>query len=153
MQTFVRVPLPLTHLFTALYLDGTTFTQPQDDAPKQARPDGTGSAYGDMDHDNVRVFFLEGNGNLYQVHLDDGHFEINGVVVVVGDDTDVPLGPRRLIYFRRVAHDHITNLQSGEGQVGETRRSYHLGWEADRQDAVGGTVRRTIEVGHEVFRS
>lgn len=152
MALSARTPLPLTHLFTVLYTDGTSWTQPLDDAPRTPRTDGTGSAFTDVDMARVSVFFLENDKTLFQVHMDDGHFEINDVVFCVGDDDGIPLGPRRLVYFRRIAHDYVSVVKTGERNHGETRRSYHLGWEADRTDRPGETVRHTIEVGHEVFR-
>ena len=151
---------PLTHLFTVLYTDGEQFTQPHDDRPRHPRPDGSGSAFSDVDLARVRVFFLEGNGHLYQVHLDDGHFEIDGVPLLVGDDAGVELGPLRLVFFRRVAHDQHTDVRDGarvgEPRPGETRRSYFLGWEANVRDSHGRLTdevrRRVINVGHETFR-
>jgi hypothetical protein len=152
--------LPITARWTALYTDGERFEQPLDDRPTTPRPDGTGSAFTDVDLARVHVFFLESTEHLYQVHLDDGHFEIDGVSFKVGDDDGVDLGPRRLLFYRRVAHDQHTDIRDGErvgeSRLGDSRRCYILGWIAHVKDGRGrltaDTRIRTIEVGHEVFR-
>ena len=149
-MTGVIAALPVTHLFTALLLDGTQIKQALDDHPSTARDDGTGSAYSDVIARlaEVAVFFLESgesetdpHKHLYAVYLDDGHFEIDGAAFVINPDAGEIRAPRRLVYYRRVAHSRETI----SGRLVQTTRSYHLGWEA-------GSVRHVIAVGHEVFK-
>lgn len=146
----VIAALPLTHLFTALLRDGTQIRQHPEDRPTVPRDDGTGSSYSDVlaRLEEVAVFFLESgesetdpHKHLYAVHLDDGHFEIDGAAFVINPDAADVRAPRRLVYYRRVAHSR----DSISGQLVQTTRSYHLGWEA-------GAVRHVIAVGHEVFK-
>lgn len=146
-------PPPLSHIFTALYHDGELVVQTPEDVPRSG---GDGSAFSDVDVKKVRVFFLEqqgDNGSLFSVHLDDGHFEVNGAVLALGDSGDIPPeAQRELVYFRRVMHVKTSSADTGEVTSRSMTRFYCIGWVARWTDHLGPhEVKRTIEVGHEVF--
>lgn len=140
---------PLTHRFTALYQDGTTFTQPLDDRCANPRPDGSGSAFTDVKVDQVVAFYLESgseadrDAHLYLVDLRDGHFEIDGRQFCLGPQEIDPHLPLTLVYFRRIKQSKTT-LADGRVRA-STHRSYHLGYQQL------GRAAHTIDVGHEVF--
>lgn len=145
---------PLTHRFTVLYENGTTFAQPDDD---KSRTRERGSAFSDVDRDRVVVFFLESGRDdddpakhLYSVDLRDGHFAIDGVEFFLGPDNDVPQGGRRrLLYFRRNWQQQTIDARNGDVRNRTMRRAYHFGYEI--LDMSGNIVRQhTVEVGHEI---
>jgi hypothetical protein len=97
----------LKYLFHVVYKDGTEFQQTQEDISKSTPG---GSAYSDVDVDNVRAFYLmdaEEGWYVAQINVEDGKFSVNdGVLFSLGDP-----GPRpyKLIFWRQ--HTHNFNVE------------------------------------------
>jgi hypothetical protein len=123
----------LKYLFSVLYADGSIFKQTPED--KSETREG-GSAYTDVRQDEVVRFGIEtadyetirsGDERTALVDLRDGHFEIDGQNVWVGDAHEHLVGDvvLRLIYFRR--NQILFNVEMEE--TGHRTR-YYLGWQA-----------------------
>lgn len=121
----------LKYLFKALFWDGSTFEQPQDD---HSEIDAQKSAFTDVleSGKRVRSFGLFGNGHALVVDLIDGHFEHNGLSI---HPEILPPGPAplKLIFFRQVQRDMQINYKNGEQNINQVqngvRVKYFLGWE------------------------
>lgn len=140
----------MTYTFGVHFADGTEYFQSPDDVSE--RGPGAGSSFSDVlpRLDEVELFQLDGNGQKLLVDLRDGHFEFNGVPLLVGDpDVHIPRQVRRrLIYFRRVSQTrkhnvrYVGNDKDGNpiyenvgAQEASTSVQHHVGWQA----TVGGT--------------
>lgn len=114
----------LKYLFSVLYTDGSIFEQTAED--KSETREG-GSAYTDVRQDDVFRFGIANEDRTALVDLSDGHFEIDGRPVWVGDAHEHLVGDvrLRLIYFRR---NQILFNAALEEQAHRTR--FYLGWQA-----------------------
>lgn len=135
----------MTYTFGAHFTDGTEYFQTADDVSE--RGPQFGSAFSDIKDrlDEIELFQLEGNGQTLLVDLRDGHFELNGFPLTVGDpDVVIPRSVRRrLIYFRRVSHHRHHGVrcigqdangnpiyESAGGSSNSTTVQHHIGWQA-----------------------
>lgn len=123
----------LKYKFSALYSDGTTFMQGDDDV---SATDPKRSAFYDIDQSRLEAFALAGEGHTYAVDLTDGTFGIDGVPFRMHEG---PLSNIRLIFFRR--HTHSINVAHKE-LAHET--VYRLGWQGI--NAEGENVQRVMEL-------
>lgn len=146
----MSVAIDITHLFTAVYEDGSSFSQTV--ADRSVMREG-GSAFSDVDHSRLIAFIVEGGQNdkdetnLYEVDLRTGSFRINGVEVLIGDDDEPVVFPLKLVYFRRVRQIQQTDMRTRKVLGRSMTRYYCIGWES-----ADGKVKRTIAFGHEVFQ-
>jgi hypothetical protein len=123
--------MELDYLFTAIYEDGTTLKQTQEDISTK---DQRRSAYYDIDHEKLIAFGLENEKDAVLVDLRDGAFQINGMTFSLCDED---ITNRRLIYFRR----HLQSFNQNEQEVGHEIK-YHIGWQGN--DSSGKNVKRII---------
>jgi hypothetical protein len=127
---------PLKYLFTALYEDGSSHTQTEDDV---SAVDPIRSAYYDVLNSGkpLNAFVLRSvdGGTEAAVSLEDGHFEIDGRAFFVGDAPDLP-AKFELVYFRR----NFREFNLGLDQVGH-RIHHYIGW---KTEVDGEVVQRTI---------
>lgn len=114
----------LKYLFSVLYSDGSIFEQTIEDRSTTRE---NGSAYTDVRQDDVVRFGIANAERNALVDLRDGHFEIDGQPLWVGDAHEHLVGDveLRLIYFRR---NQILFNAEMEEQGHRTR--YYLGWQA-----------------------
>jgi hypothetical protein len=124
----------LDYLFTAIYEDGTTFEQTQDDVSSK---DSNRSAFYDIEQDKLIAFALQDEKNAIVVDLRDGTFQINGFTFSAYDGA---VKNRRLIYFRR--HKHAMNVDSGQA---DHQVSYFIGWQGN-DPVTGENIQRTLEL-------
>lgn len=103
---YVETAVKLKYLFTAQYLDGTEFHQTSADTSFKIKG---GSAFSDVDQNQVEKFYLDGSGRSYMVDLVRGIFDIDGVEFTVGDTGP---GPYKLIFYRQ--HTHNFNIDREE---------------------------------------
>jgi len=125
----------LKYLFTAVYKDGTTYQQTQED---KSIFHEHGSCYTDHKQDELIAFALTGDGHEYLVDLRDGHFEIDMVPFSMhkphieknedGSQTAYPLKDFRLIFFRN--HTHNINVGKDSNEELSHEVSYSFGWQA-----------------------
>lgn len=139
----VEVKAPNKYLFEATYKDGIVYSQGADDTSLFVT--GKNAFYDILYEPHKPIeelveFSLKGDGHTYSVNLRDGHFEIDGVAIQVGDD--MPLDHDkcefRLIYFKR--HTHHMNLNFVEK---EHLIKYFIGWQTTIQ---GKNYQQTISV-------
>ena len=110
----------LKYFFTAFYLDGTSFRQPEDDV---SRVDPAKSSFFDVDKSQLVSFQLSGHGRLAEVNLMNGQIWLDDRMVlkpVVGEVFS-------LVYFRR----HTISMVVGGGKPAAEQShgvEYHLGW-------------------------
>jgi hypothetical protein len=123
----------LKYLFTAQYLDGSVFAQNPEDV---SSVDPKRSAFYDVDHSKLAIFYLVSSNNVYSVNLIDGHFEVNGVPFRLHDDPE--LKDFRLIFFRQ--HTHNYNIITKEELSHEI--VYKLGWQTTKE---GKNIQHVIE--------
>jgi len=120
--------MSLKYLFSAVFRDGSTIDQTQDDVSSLLL--GKSAFYDVLQRlDDLDQFYLHGgNGHVVGVSLLNGSFVLNGTPFSVGDEeVTIPEGTRfRLIYFRRVKH----NICIGSSDVESTDVEYFLGWHA-----------------------
>lgn len=135
----------MTYTFGVHFKDGSEYFQTPEDVSE--RGPQFGSAFSDIKDrlDDVELFQLEGNGQALLVDLRDGHFELNGLPLTVGDP-DITIPPnvsRRLIYFRRVSQNRHFGVRylgqdldgnpiygEGDGTQYTTDVQFHIGWQA-----------------------
>ena len=122
----------LKYLFTAIYTDGSTLVQTQQDVSSK---DWQRSAFYDVEHDKLQAFGIESDTDAILVHLDTGDFELNGVRF---GSYDKEVTNRRLIYFRR--HRHQFSL--GMDEIGHDIE-YHLGWQGN-DPTTGENIQRVL---------
>lgn len=111
----------LKYLFTAFYLDGTSFRQPDDD---RSKADPSKSAFFDVDKSRLTSFQLIGHGRLVEVNLVSGQIWSDDRMV---SPPLVGASGFELVYFRR----HTVNLVVGGGKPAEEQShaiEYHVGW-------------------------
>jgi hypothetical protein len=125
----------LKYYFKCEYKDGSIFEQNEEDV---SLTDPKRSAFFDIRQKDVARFWLEGNGHKYLVDLTTGLFEIDGNLIHVGEDLPAIDPVRRLIFFRR--HAHQFNLDHEE--VGHFVR-YFIGWQTTIN---GKNYKQTIAV-------
>lgn len=135
----------MTYTFGVHFADGTEYFQTPEDVSVNGA--SSGSAFSDIKDrlDEIELFQLQGNGQTILVDLRDGHFELNGFPMTVGDpDVEIPKNVRRrLIYFRRVRQSinygvrYIGQDANGNalyeevgGQSRGTSVQHHIGWQA-----------------------
>ena len=136
----------LKYLFTAIYKDGTSLRQTQEDV-SLTRP-GAGSAFTDIDHDKLvefRLFNVE-NGQTYGVDLTDGTFFIKtaGGEVFPFRAHEYPPSDLRLIFFRRHTHSYNVAVADEPGGATSHITVYRLGWQGN--DHEGKNVQHVIEI-------
>lgn len=119
---------PLKYLFTAVFTDGTSYSQSPDDTPRIA---DHGSSFTDIASrlDDIVSFVLrsvEDPTHFVSVDLRDGSFTIGGLRFTAQDPSDPPPASAvfHLLYFRQVTRS--LNGATGEESV---RVVYHLGCE------------------------
>jgi hypothetical protein len=107
--------------WTAIYKDRTEL--------KQFSEDGTEHMFGDIDHDNLLAFRVEGGQRYVVVDLSNGLFVLNGSVV---EHLDVAYSeePYKLVYFKRVAQ----NIGTSSNSVPSNNTFYYVGY----QVTIGG---------------
>lgn len=135
----------LTYTFGVHFKDGSEYFQTPEDVSVKGK--FSGSAFSDIKDRlaEIELFQLEGNGKRIVVDLRDGHFEIDGFAVLVGDPSvHIPQDTeRRLVYFRRVSQVAGYDVKCvGHGADGapiwestgeyrtRTAIQYHVGWQA-----------------------
>lgn len=136
----------LRYLFEAQMKDGSVIRQTPEDV-STAEP-LTRSAFYDVAQrlDEVVVFGLYNDKNLYVVDLRDGHFEINGVPFSAQPVTAPVInegGKFKLVYFR----DHQQELvmtNGGSYEAGAHYHQYRMGWEYE--DPNGKIYQQTIVI-------
>lgn len=123
----------LKYLFIAEFLDGSKYSQNQEDI-SVLNP--LKSCYFDvldgLKTQPLKKFSLVGDGKTYSVDLINGHFEYEGETIIPKSD----LFDFNLIYFRRKVV-----LFNAEG---ETPPVFHFGWEAT--DSQNQKVRKILEI-------
>jgi hypothetical protein len=133
------------YMFGVLFSDGTQYNQTYNDVSVQGEE--AGSSFSDVVTrlNDVVLFQLAGCGNRFTVDLRDGHFEVNGIPVMVGDPTVTipPNTKRKLVYFRRTTQTRETDVQcvghdaegkalySPIGQRNVEHRVFHFGWQVE----------------------
>jgi len=124
--------MDLQYLFSATYLDGTTYLQNKSDIsvtnPKR-------SCFFDLKPSQLKTFQLNGKGHTYLVDLTDGHFEIDGVPFTFHE---YPLTNIKLIYFRRHTHNFNTAMEEQSHTI-----CYRMGWQAEEN---GKQIQRIMEI-------
>lgn len=144
-------PDPLSHLFRAVYSDGTIFDQPHDDKPRIAE---TGSAFSDVRVSDLVRFELHQEDepyNVYAVDLVTGRFGVNDVWHYPAEDF-VPHHALKIIFWR-ICHQPMTcaGVVQEDLSVAQTEEwhaprvvAYQLGWETLGPD--GKNVKRTMTI-------
>lgn len=121
--------MPLKYLFTAYYLDQSSYRQTSEDISITAPGK---SCYYDIDHEKLTKFELSDGINFHSVDLTNGSFTVNGFNFEI-NKPDFPLGRLRLIYYRK------NTVILGQGGVDVV---YNIGW----QTTVNGeNIKRIIE--------
>lgn len=128
----------LKYLFTAVYSDGTSYTQNVEDRSISAP--GERSCFYDIDQDRLVKFILApspedecGDGHVYSVDLVDGHFEVDGVPFKMHEEANL-LG-FRLIFWRNHTHDFLVGKDpDAEPEEVNHRIVYRLGWQCTVDD-------------------
>lgn len=132
----MTTPYLLKYLFRAHFANGEVYNQPPDDL---ARFHPGKSAFYDVQYRQdalVKFELLDRAGNFAaSVDLTSGTFISNGQYHIP-NYPDVPFGPFRLVYFRRVRQ-----LQNGTGKL-VREVEYHLGWQVTTED--GRNFQQTI---------
>jgi hypothetical protein len=118
--------MPLAYLFTALFTDGSTMSQTQED--RSATVEGKNAFHDVLQRiTDVEVFALHSATVIVRVDLRTGLFTLNGCTFQASDPSIPNLkdAPHfRLVYFKR----HRRHFQQGAGEVGH-EIEYHLGWQ------------------------
>jgi len=137
--------MQLKYLFTALYNDGTAFTQNAEDVSRQ---DPKRSAFFDVDQTKLLSFLLipvdKVNDGVYCVDLRTGKFLVNGAEFFL-HDRSVPLSNFRLIYVRR--HREHIDINTETKKLSNKRADdvqYLLGFQANLPD--GNNIQRIISI-------
>ena len=128
----------LKYLFTAVYSDGTSYTQNVEDR-SISEPDKRSCFY-DIDQDRLVKFILApspedecGDGHVYSVDLVDGHFEVDGVPFKMHEETN--LHGFRVIFWRNHTHNFLVGADPAvtPEEVKHTT-VYRLGWQCTVDD-------------------
>lgn len=126
----------LKYLFTAQYKDGTTYEQNEQDV---SLADGKRSCFFDVKQDEVEVFHLQGNDNVFSVSMIDGSFAVNGIWFYMHDSA-LGLKDFRLIFYRQ--HTHQFNAETRAELAHQIE--YCIGWQTN--DAIDGYIKRVLTV-------
>lgn len=137
----------LNLLFHAHHFDGSIVVQ----TPEDISLTGGGSAFSDVDVDNVenfRLYDLKGEF-VAMVDLVSGLFRIRDHVFSVADQNFIKTNPLKLIYFRetRVERDVVVDKVNNTQTVVEDRHfvnRYFIGWETT--DARGKKVKHIVGI-------
>lgn len=145
-----NVQTELKYLFVARYTDGSLFEQKPEDISHR---DSTRSAFYDVLQDEkegkeLESFFLVGGDHTYAVDLRDGHFEIDGTSLWVGDQLPPENVKLRLIYYRQKTHqftlgqDGFVLDENGKPLQANFQCRYCIGWQAtsegkNHQEVIG----------------
>lgn len=124
---------PLKYLFTAVYKDGSTYVQPEDDVSRlhKGDKDFTPSSFRDIDHDKLIHFMLTDGTDLYGVDLRTGAFWVNGKELSLHEQNFDPYAHKlRLIYFREVRKEFDINMEEKDTYVNR----YVFGWQCTDKD-------------------
>jgi len=115
--------MALKYLFTAEFEDGSVFEQPKDD---KSRINEEKSSFYDLLEikKRIRQFTLRNWWTSVAVDLIDGHFEVNGLPIQVGDALPIK-SDLRLIFFRQHQHDYNPVLKKEIAH----RVRYFIGWQ------------------------
>ena len=124
----------LKYLFTAEYKDGTIYKQNPEDV---SISDKKRSCFFDVKQEELRKFSLCGQGNIFSVNLEDGHFEINNVPFFL--EEHIEGREYRIIFWRE--HTHTLNPATRE----ETHKIvYLLGWQTNGEN--GRNIQRILRI-------
>lgn len=123
----------LKYLFTAIYKDGTRYTQNEQDISIKNKER---SCFFDVEQDKLAKFMLSGERHTYAVNLVTGNFEIDGNSFGVFEST---LKKYRVIFWRQ--HTHSINMVD-KTEVHKIR--YCIGWQAN--DERGKNHQRIIYI-------
>ena len=126
-------PMPLKYLFKVEYLDGTIYEQNPEDI---SISDTKRSCFYDVKQEEVKKFYLIGNGNTFCIDLTDGHFEVNKVHFKFHEEE---LKDFRLIFWRR--HTHTLNAMNMNQLTHEV--VYRFGWQTTLD---GENIQRVMEI-------
>lgn len=135
-----KIKIPLRYLFKALLQDGTIFEQTLEDKSK-IDPEKRNAFYdllqADAAGNKIVTFGIFGvnEKKALVVDLRDGHFELNGTILIHGEVLPGPI-PLKLIYYRAVEQDLQVTYKVKTGEVlkevaGDHRDQYFVGWEAN----------------------
>ena len=127
----------LKYLFTAKYADGTSYIQNPEDI-STIEPEKR-SCFFDVNHEQLVVFVLKGDGHEYLVDLRDGHFEIDGQLV---EKEEKELTNFRLIFFRQ--HTQSFFVSQIENKPLSHEIEYHFGWQAN--DIDGKNYQKIVKI-------
>jgi len=130
----------LKFLFVAIFKDGSKHEQTQEDI-SAINPEEKKTAFYDVKQrlEEVAAFVLTDGENVYSVHMDDGHFEINGLPFIIHEPQEL-FNPR-LIYFRRHRHEILRQT----GKEVKHNITYRMGWQANTKE--GKNIQAVIEIG------
>ena len=128
--------MKLKYLFEVVYKDNSIYKQNEEDKPIIKE---IGSSFSDVRQEDVKIFTLVGDGHKYSVHLDDGHFEVDGVQFLMHEENDL-LKDFRLIFWRR--HTHSFN-ETTKTELSHTI-VYRFGWQAN--DNKGKNVQQIMQI-------
>jgi len=124
----------LKYLFTAEYKDDTRYEQNSGDV---SISDSKRSCFFDIKQDELKKFSLHGEGNVFSVDLEDGHFEVNEIPFYLEEHIE---GRKyRIVFWRE--HTHTLNPVIKE----ETHKIvYLLGWQTN--DENGRNIQRNLRI-------
>ena len=131
---------PLKYLFTAVFEDGSFIMQNSEDR-SEIDPEKRSTFYDVLQKAEttpIKTFELidvPGGNHRYSVHLDDGHFEINGVSFKMHEEE---LSDFRLIFFRH--HTHSFNQYRDELSH---EIVYRFGWQTTKD---GENYQRVMQI-------
>lgn len=122
----------MKYLFGCRFTDGTVYEQNAGDVSLY---DPNRSCYFDvvnlMKEKQIGHFWLEGDGDHYEVNMIDGHFEVNGKMVNIHPQGVVPKN-LELVYYRQRRHHRNVLVKDGDvvGILGsyEEEPVFFFGW-------------------------
>ena len=145
----------MKYLFKAEFLDGTTYEQHPNDL--SIAGEGFGSSFSDIiervRNGEVKIFSLISKEHTGLVDLQDGHFEVDGLLFEVSSDfNNTLLSSYRLIYFRRVRQcsqkivtlDNELNPNVEDGEMTSQIVGFRIGWQAN--DESGKNYQQILEI-------
>lgn len=126
----------MKYLFITEYKDNSVFEQNKEDV---SLIDPIRSSFYDVLNSGkeIKTFKIVGEGNVFFVSLEDGHFEVNGTPFYM-HDMAMPLKDFKLIYYRK--HTHSFNMTKELSH----EIDYCIGWEAKME--TGKNIKRIMEV-------
>jgi len=126
----------MKYLFGCSY-ENKTYYQREDDV---SRTDETKSSFYDIKDKQIDRFWLNGEGNRYEVDLRTGEFAINGIKFKLHDDEldDKLEGKLRLIYYRRHTHSFQGTNETSH------KIEFHIGWQMT--DEKGKNYKQIIRI-------